>query len=75
MVIQVHNVLRLNSLSINKEIFVFKNIDDCIAQVKTLLNFDAKYRKEIREAARVKSLNNYTYYHQVTVFNSLLNGL
>jgi spore maturation protein CgeB len=70
-----HTLDHITYFDVDKEIFVFKNIDDCIAQVKTLLNFDAKHRNKIREAARVKSLNNYTYYHQVTVFNSLLNGL
>jgi spore maturation protein CgeB len=58
-----------------KEVFLFKDIEECIITIHQLLSINKDKRTVIRNAARNKSVLNYTYKKQVELLTVQINAL
>ncbi len=58
-----------------KEVFLFKDIQECVKSIHQLLSMQKDKRTAIRNAARNKSVLNYTYKKQVELLTVQINAL
>ena len=58
-----------------KEVFLFKDVGECVKSIQELLSMHKDKRTTIRNAARNKSLLNYTYKKQVELLIVQINAL
>ena len=60
----------------NKEIFLYKDIDDCIVQIKKILALPVEEANKIRQAARKRSIESgYTYKERTVEIYDILKML
>ena len=58
-----------------KEVFLFKDIEECVKSIQELLSMHKDKRTAIRNAAKNKSVLHYTYKKQVELLTVQINTL
>jgi spore maturation protein CgeB len=58
-----------------EEVFLFRNSEECLSNIKYLLSLTVEEREKIRNSARIKSIRMYTYAKRVQELNTCLDTL
>lgn len=58
-----------------EEVFLFRNSEECLTNIKFLLSLSVEERRKIRNSARIKSVRMYTYAKRVQELNTCLDTL
>ena len=58
-----------------KEVFLFRNSEECLSNIKYLLSLTVEEREKIRNSARIKSVGMYTYAKRVQELNTCIDTL